>query len=248
MTAHRDNQRYAQWDVESSAALLLRRFPRSHIWVVKATRMELGTFSIYCNFVEWKLIADGAGGPFHHPGQRSWHHLQQLMDSAVNKMNMCSENDDNTCSAATSVMPQDAVHNSNLPVILVGFSKGCVVLNQLAYDRAATLNAKSAEKDDIRAREFAKLATEAYWLDGGHAGGRETWVTDDTVHKSLVGMSVHSHVTPYQIKDSSRPWIGKEQKRFITGLIKHNVTFTNMVHFADEQRSLENHFRVLEIF
>ena len=248
MLAHRDNQRYAKWDIESTAALLLRHFPRSHIWVVKAARTELGTFAIYSNFVEWKLIADGAGGPNHHPGQRSWHHLQQLMDSAVSRMNTCHEHDESTCSAVSSDAQQDRIHSSNLPVILVGFSKGCVVLNQLAYDRAATLNSKSAETDDLRAKEFAELASEAYWLDGGHAGGRETWVTDDSVHRSLAGVSVHCHVTPYQVNDSSRPWIGKEQKRFVAGLTKHSVTFTNTVHFADEQRSLENHFRVLEIF
>ena len=238
MTGHRDNRRHAKWDLESTAALLLRRFHRSHVWVIKAARMELGTFSIYSNFVLWKSATDGAGGPTHHSGQRSWHHLQRLMESAVEKMSTFSDSNSDTCSAHC------AFHNSNLPVILVGFSKGCVVLNQLAYDRAGTLN--SAEKDDGPVREFAQLATDMYWLDGGHAGGRETWVTDDSVHKSLVGVSVHCLVTPYQVKDQSRPWIGKEQKRFIAGLTKHNVTFTNSVHFEDEPRSLENHFRILE--
>jgi len=210
--------------------------------------MELGTFSIYSNFVSWKSVADGAGGPSHQPGQRSWHHLQQLMDNAANQMNSCSDNNADTCPAVTSSPSHDGIHSSNLPVTLVGFSKGCVVLNQLAYDRAVTLNPAAAEKDDIRAKEFAKLATEMYWLDGGHGGGHETWVTNDGVHKSLVGVSVHCHVTPYQVKDSSRPWIGKEQKRFIAGLTKYCVTFTNSLHFADEPRSLENHFRILETF
>ena len=242
--AHRDNRRYAKWDVESTAALLLRRFPHSHVWIVKAARMELGTFSIYSNFVAWKSIADGPGGPSHHPGQRSWFHLQQLMENAVNQMNACSDDSTYFCLAANSAQTQDGVHCANLPIVLVGFSKGCVVLNQLAYDRASTMN----ESDDTRAKAFVKLATEAYWLDGGHAGGRETWVTDDNVHRSLVGVSVHCHVTPYQVKDTSRPWIGKEQRRFVNGLTKYNVTFTNTVHFADEERSLENHFRILEVF
>jgi len=241
---HRDNHRYAKWDVESTAVLLLRRFPRSHVWVVKAAHMELGTFAIYSNFVSWKSVSDGAGGPFHHPGQRSWQHLQKLIENAVNEMNTCSNGcDADTCSTVTS-----GKHCSDLPVVLVGFSKGCVVLNQLMYDRASTLNTTEETDLRLRAKEFVKLATEAYWLDGGHAGGRETWVTDDSVHKSMVGMSIRSHVTPYQVKDQSRPWIGKEQKRFIAGLTKYNVTFTNSLHFVDEKRSLENHFRILEAF
>lgn len=241
--AHRDNHCHGKWDIESTATLLLHRFPRSHIWVIKAARMELGTFAIYSNFVLWKSVNDGPGGPSHSPGQRSWHHLQQLMENAVNAMNSCLDGSPNTCSAKTH---DSSVQHSDLPIILVGFSKGCVVLNQLAYDRATTLS--GSKESDVRAKEIAKLASEVYWLDGGHAGGKETWITDDSVHKSLVGVSVHSHVTPYQVKDTSRPWIGKEQKRFIAGLSKHNVAFTNSVHFADERRSLENHFRILETF
>lgn len=244
--AHRDNHRYAKWDVESTATLMLHRFPRSHIWVVKSARMELGTFSTYSNFVAWNSAAAGPGGPSHSPGQRSWQHLHHLLENAVSRMNMCLDGDADTCPVANPSENGEAVHSFDLPVVLVGFSKGCVVLNQLAYDRAAMLN--SEEMDDTQARKFVKLATEVYWLDGGHAGGRETWVTDDRVHRSLVGMSVHCHVTPYQVKDSSRPWIGKEQRRFVAGLTKHSVTFTNVVHFADEPRSLENHFRVLETF
>lgn len=244
MMAHRDNHRHAKWDVESTAKLLLSRFPRSHVWVIKAVHMELGTFSIYSNFVTWKSVSDGAGGPTHSPGQRSWHHLEQLMTNAVKEMNSCSDSSSDTCS--TNMHASGTIQRSNLPVVLIGFSKGCVVLNQLAYDRATTLG--SSEESDVPVKEFAKLATDAYWLDGGHAGGKETWITDDSVHRSLVDVSVHSHVTPYQVKDGSRPWIGKEQKRFIAGLTKHNVTFTNSLHFADKRRSLENHFRILETF
>lgn len=41
-----------------------------------------------------------------------------------------------------------------------------------------------------------------YWLDGGHAGGSKTWITDHAVLKdiaSLPNLGIHIHVSPYQV-------------------------------------------------
>lgn len=43
-----------------------------------------------------------------------------------------------------------------------------------------------------------------YWLDGGHAGGSKTWITDHAVLKdiaSLPNLGIHIHVSPYQVRD-----------------------------------------------
>ena len=128
-------------------------------------------------------------------------------------------------------------------VILVGFSKGCVVLNQLLYDLAAA-------KVDGELSTFVNRVRAMYWLDGGHNGGSNTWITSDEILHSLVGldMEIFSHVTPYQIKDPMRKWIGKEQKKFVKKLQNLKIITTNTVHFADEERSIENHFGVLRLF
>lgn len=42
-----------------------------------------------------------------------------------------------------------------------------------------------------------------YWLDGGHAGGRDTWITSPSILKSLAArqhISIHIYVTPYQVR------------------------------------------------
>jgi hypothetical protein len=263
MLAHRDNTRFASWDVESTAVILCRRFPRSHIWVIKASRMELGTFSIFSNFVQWKSVTEGSGGPMHSVGQGSWHHLQQLMVSATDEMNRCHDEnvacvDAEHCIAKPSqdcARQTDAcsrVFSAYLPIILVGFSKGCVVLNQLVYDLSVTLRrnemTSSLPLRDVHAKEFAELLTAVYWLDGGHNGGREIWITNEDILRSLVRFEVNCHVTPYQIDDPARPWNGREQRRFIRGIEKLGGKVTNVIHFENEERSLENHFRVLELF
>jgi Uncharacterised protein family UPF0565 len=240
MLAHRDNRLYAEWDLESSAAIILNRFPSSHVWTVKASQMILGTFNIYSNFVRWKEVPTGGVGPVHEPAQRSWHHLRSLLQNAVQRMNAASEE---TCHAAQNTTCHGGTFNADLPTVLVGFSKGCVVLNQLAYD---LLGISSDEDADVR--DFVNRVTAAYWLDGGHGGGSDTWVTRDDVLASLPRFEIHVVVTPYQVDDPSRPWIGREHDAFVNGLHRHKAAVKDVLYFADQRRSLENHFKILSMF
>lgn len=41
-----------------------------------------------------------------------------------------------------------------------------------------------------------------YWLDGGHSGGSNTWITSPAILKSFAALkhiNIHIHVTPYQV-------------------------------------------------
>jgi len=59
MLAHRDNQRYAAWDLETMARLMVGRFPRSHVWVVKAgtrdRRMKIVLFIDTVDLLSWNV-------------------------------------------------------------------------------------------------------------------------------------------------------------------------------------------------
>lgn len=232
MQSHRDNHRFEEWNLESTARLISHRFPTSHIWVIKPATMELKTFSVYSNFLAWEEISK----PLFGAGQNSWQHLSKLLRSAVERMNTDYENKTaNTC-ARDEIC---STFNDDLPVLIVGFSKGCVVLNQLVYDL------KSGADVDIVRRVRAM-----YWLDGGHNGGSKIWITDEKLLRSLVasGIEVVVHVTPYQIKDVLRPWIGREHKQHVSQMTRLGGKFTNVVHFRDEERSIENHFKILTKF
>lgn len=220
MLAHRDNKHYEKWNLESTAQLLKKRFPGSHIWVVRPSTMHLKTFSAYSNFVE----SDIMGCPSHEPGQRSWNHLAALLHNSVEKI------------------PGEFQATDDLPLDLVGFSKGCVVLNQLAYDLSSENTAGVAD--------FVKRVVNMYWLDGGHNGGSKTWVTDDNVLQTLAdsNIHVHAHVTPYQMNDFNRKWIRREQRKFVEKLKRFGANLTNTLHFEEEERSLDNHFRILTSF
>lgn len=65
---------------------------------------------------------------------------------------------------------------------LVGFSKGCVVLNQFIYEFHYL---KTLTPEDESMTRFLSQITDMYWLDGGHAGGKNTWITSRSLLETL---------------------------------------------------------------
>ena len=218
------------WNLESTARILSRRFPSSFVWVVKPTRMELTTFSVYDNFVKSSRMGD----PNHFSGQQSWHHLQKLIANSFKKLK--SDVAQDYCIEGLKLF--------QLPTTIIGFSKGCIVLNQLLFDLKENLC------DQEPVKNFIENVETMVWLDGGHNGGNNTWITLDEELKTLAktGIEVEVHVTPYQMKDIRRPWIGQEQEMFVKKLKDFGVRVSSTLHFETKERSLENHFSILKEF
>ncbi|NXX44523.1 CB069 protein, partial [Tricholaema leucomelas] len=272
MSCHPENFQWEHWSFENIATILARRFPGSFIWVVKCSRMHLHKFSCYDNFVTSNMF----GAPEHSADFGAFRHLHALLANAfrlaqnvllsqkstrgaskeakiaacksqlqsVPATNGCSFTErDCECSSNSSVsFPVPAAVDA-VSFTLIGFSKGCVVLNQLLYEL------KEAKKDK-NTDAFLKNIKAIYWLDGGHSGGSNTWVTYPEVLKELAetGIEVHAHVTPYQVFDTMRSWIGREHEKFVQILEGFGVEINDQLHFADNVPSLENHFRVHEVF
>ncbi len=187
--------------------------------------MTLKTFSCYDNFVP----SSSEGSPSHQPHYNALYHLSLLVESATKQLS-------SNPGAPFACSPRPRL-------TIVGFSKGCVVLNQLAR-----------EVHDGRDVDVVSRINAVYWLDGGHSGGKDTWVTDADVLESLAKspIKIHVHVTPYQVKNPNKPWQKKEEKIFSDKLRKlvgsDDLKFSRTLHFGDEELSLENHFKVLKVF
>ncbi|XP_008144707.2 mitochondrial protein C2orf69 homolog [Eptesicus fuscus] len=269
MTHHPENYQWENWSLENVATTLAHRFPNSYIWVIKCSRMHLHKFSCYDNFVKSNMF----GAPEHSTDFGAFKHLYTLLANAFNlcrnsllsKKNVKDLNKDSKASncrsssshtngcqgekespcanfdeAALSFYPPSL---NGASFTLIGFSKGCVVLNQLLFEL------KEAKKDkNIEA--FINSIRTMYWLDGGHSGGSNTWITYPEVLKEFAqtGIIVHTHVTPYQVRDPMRSWIGKEHKKFVQILGDFGMQVTSQIHFVKEAPSIENHFRVHEVF
>jgi hypothetical protein len=67
-------------------------------------------------------------------------------------------------------------------LILVGFSKGCVVLNQFIYEFHYL---KTLTPDDSTMMRLVTRIKDMYWLDGGHGGGKNTWITSRSLLETL---------------------------------------------------------------
>lgn len=111
---------------------------------------------------------------------------------------------------------------------------------------------KTLTPDDSSMMKLVSRIKHMYWLDGGHGGGKNTWITARSLLETLcrLGISVHVHVTPYQVQDDHRPWLRKEEKQFTDLLKKLGCAgMSRTLHSGDSSMSnLFTHFEVLENF
>ncbi|CAB0001248.1 unnamed protein product [Nesidiocoris tenuis] len=235
MEAHRYNRSYIRWNLQDMAVILQAKFDRSHIVVIRPSRMEFKMFGCFDNFVP----CNNTGVPDHTPMNYALHHLERLLQNISMELR--------------EKLPQNGIdktelHLDKVPnVSLIGFSKGCVVLNQFLYEFHYL---KTLTPDDESMSDLVNKIHDMYWLDGGHSGGKNTWITSRSLLETLarLGVTVHIHVTPYQINDDRRPWIRKEEKAFSDWLKKLGAPVNRTVHFENLSPSLKSHLEVLDVF
>ena len=249
MKMHRDNKKYLQWSLEETASLLTRSYPDHFIMVVRPKRMERATFSCYDNFVE----SNFCGAPTHltkssskdSPTYTHCHALLQIQALIQNLICQISNTDTNDDTKSMAVTDK---------ITLIGFSKGVVVLNQVLYD-LHLLQGDSQDENGKKQRlkDFSNQIERMIWLDGGHNGGKDTWITDESVLETLANKTniyIEVKVTPYQVKDNRRPWIGQEEKRFRNILgnklqLYKTDRLKRDLYFEDEEANIDNHFKIL---
>ncbi|KAM4608376.1 mitochondrial protein C2orf69 homolog [Polymixia lowei] len=233
MALQPEGAQWLSWSLERVALALGRRFPDRHVWVVRASRMYLHKFSCYQNFVETNLFGAPEHSPY-SPDFGAFRHLRALLMNGMEQANL-----------PNPLPPPGGADNipSGFTLTLVGFSKGCVVLNQMVYELAGA-------RADPELSPFIDRITDMYWLDGGHPGGSETWVTDKRALRELAasGVAIHAHVTPYEVCDPMRAWVGREHGHFVKTLEELGACLTQKLHFEDEPPCIENHFRVIQEF
>lgn len=79
----------------------------------------------------------------------------------------------------------------NNDLLLIGFSKGCVVLNQFLHEFHFYQNQKELNND---MGKFISRIKEIWWLDGGHPGKKDTWITDEKILESFIKMGIYSNL------------------------------------------------------
>jgi hypothetical protein len=159
----------------------------------------------------------------------------------------------NACKKSTPLLLDQTA--SLLPVIICGFSKGCVILNELCNElEFVNKSAVLVHEENEEAREvlaFLGTCRHLIWLDGGHSGQSNGWITRVEIIRLMRAFHLHCyvHVTPYQIK-SRKTWAVEEYRKFVQLLESEELTFVSKYYFAerDEDFDINVHFELLKCF
>ena len=152
MKSHRDHGAHVDYNLEAVAEVLANKFPSSFILVIRPAKFELKTFSCFSNFVTCNHI----GTPTHEPNHDSLLHLTTLLQSVADQ------------TGHTDI-------GRETPLFIIGFSKGCVVLNQMLHEFHYFHHLPLDKESHISA--LINRIKKITWLDGGHSGGKDTWIT-----------------------------------------------------------------------
>ena len=217
---------YVEWSYEATLKRFALKFPNCHLCLVKPSKKAYNCVCIYNNFVESQSLM---GSPLHSFDFNGLIHLELLIRNVRAQLNLT---------------------NPVYKTILVGFSKGCVVLNQILYELSKD---HSQSATSLPSLEFVKSLLAMVWLDGGHSGDDGAWVTDGAVisalaNQNFVNIYFSIHVTPYQVRDEHRPWKREEMVKFIELLRERKMSFYERLYFEDEAKSITNHFKILSDF
>lgn len=84
----------------------------------------------------------------------------------------------------------------------MGFSKGSVVLNQFLHEFHYYENPQEQNDEIVK---FISRIKEMWWLDGGHPGQKDTWITDKTILDSFIklGKNLEYNLLSYNISIST---------------------------------------------
>lgn len=84
---------------------------------------------------------------------------------------------------------EENVHLERNNLTLIGFSKGTVVLNQFLYEFHYL---KTLTPDDETSMNIVNKIKDMYWLDGGHSGGKNTWITSRPLLETLTRLGKYT--------------------------------------------------------
>ncbi|RDD40044.1 UPF0565 protein C2orf69-like protein [Trichoplax sp. H2] len=232
MIKNQINKKYSHWHYHHVLEIIQKKFADSHILIIKPSRMHGQMYSCYDHF----LHCDAYGNPdYNKPSDYAIDHLETIILNTIKEVNKDLRRNDYV--------------KYDLPTVLIGFSKGCVVLNQLILELSNRKKCISENACDTNINLFKRIAG-IHWLDGGHSGENGTWLTNEGVINDLVSNVplVCCHVTPYQMMDGTRPWVYLEYERFVQLLNKSGGNIKTYNYFMDKPRSIDYHFNLLEAF
>ncbi|CAG7908586.1 unnamed protein product [Brassica rapa] len=245
------------YDLRKVAEVIVSKFGNSvNAWVVEASVFN-GPFAVYKDFVP--LVnrygePTASYSPIGFPASSS---IVYLLSSFLQESRVLKEGKDVYWRSSLADSPR---------TILLGFSKGGVVMNQFLSEMSSLDTNSASEHEKIGTipaskDSFLKSISEVHYIDVG-LNSSGAYITDQNVvqriSQRLTGgggssVSVFVHGTPRQWRDEQRGWIVKEKDELVR-LLKsegENSGGKLQVHerfyFADRVPDLQMHFEIIDV-
>lgn len=247
---------WSAYSLDDSLPALQAAFdPDSHVWCLRPARMVY-QFACYQQFASVNLLGAAECARSRAPRAR-WVCLEPALTQAACPSRGAAARrrykpDDARAGAGLTAAFGAAAEQAeaagelragegmSLPLALVGFSKGAIVLNQLV----AELGAREPAATALCAR-----VAELHFVDGGNGLERGAFPLElaglDALARESPRMRVCCHSTPYMLRSPKQPWIGAERAAFVQGLAERGVAAQVRCYFENEPPSLQRHFELL---
>ncbi|KAE8904172.1 hypothetical protein PF005_g21678 [Phytophthora fragariae] len=231
---------YSDYAYEAVGELLSEKFGDTcNVWVVRPSRFKHGAYSSFDNFVTTNEY--GAATKY-DPTVYATKHLASLMQNTQATLRL-----------------QGVNVSTALPMHLLGFSKGGIVLNQLVTELVRySFNTKRSNSGQIRqgssfasTRQFFSAINSMHWLDSGNGSLEGAMPTEElalSVLSRYEQLRLFVHVTPYQYEARTRPWIKTEVNDFVNKMDLFGADIRLILYFEGDEGSLASHFHILQDF
>lgn len=266
MNSSRENRRYQQWNLVSTGEILCRRFLDSSIVIIRPNEMKDDTFSrldrlinllvffsiyYFIRFSNFVPKTTEYGDPISYDTTNliGLHHLRALDEQITKQSTLVII----LFLLILFLLDSTSFCRSSSDITLIGFSKGCIVLNQLLHE----LTALRMMKTESDLSTFVSRIRRFIWLDGGHNKGDQTmiWPTDENLVSTFshFQIQVEIDVTPFQVNSINpyKKYHTEQYKKFselLTCLSTNGNKTINKMFFADEKPSIDKHFELLTVF
>lgn len=255
-------------DMQNVAEILVSKFGASvNAWVIEASTFN-GPFAVYKEFI---------------PSLNKWGEPQYYkpngLPASTSVIAVLSKFLEER---AKNVVQQDQKHHASYTpsyppkTIILGFSKGGVVINQLVTELAFADNVQSTEAPtQSKGGSFSKISgnpivpssresffdsiSEIHYVDVG-LNSRGAYLTDKIIIERIAERVIRKdkpmrfvlHGTPRQWSDPRRDWIREEKDKFRQLLKSESkrsggrLQVCERIYFADKSPDLQMHFEIIE--
>eukprot|EP00297_Palpitomonas_bilix_P006721 CAMPEP_0113876824 /NCGR_PEP_ID=MMETSP0780_2-20120614/5709_1 /TAXON_ID=652834 /ORGANISM="Palpitomonas bilix" /LENGTH=381 /DNA_ID=CAMNT_0000862961 /DNA_START=73 /DNA_END=1221 /DNA_ORIENTATION=- /assembly_acc=CAM_ASM_000599 len=213
--------------LEATAETLLKKYSDSLIWIFRAAELRNGTFAVYKNLL--KATGDTGAAEYSNYGKC----CDILLDLEQVVQDMLIETCENSPCGNFMLQAEDIVHIDKLPIRMLGFSKGVVIVNQVLLELSRAGREQNKFGDSVNPStirwsggvssgiELGQRLKSITWLDGGNG----------PYHGSFVFFSRHPrnnfelHIAPLMVSTNEPLLFDTEQTQNALEFLPKHIDF-----------------------